>query len=122
ARQLDVHAFLAHRDGVVQALDRVGGGAAAVGREELQRHDLGIPRHARYADAVVAGRGDGAGGVGAVAVVVHRVARRGRAVGGGGVDPVDVINVAVVVVVDPVTGDLAGIVPHVGRPVLVRGA
>ena len=62
-----------HR-GVVDRADGVGRVAAAGRIDELQRHDGHVPIHAGHALAVVAHRADDAGDVGAVAVVVHRVA------------------------------------------------
>src|SRR5207247_292038 len=114
AGQPDVHALLPHAGGVVEGLHGVGGGAGAVGGEELQGHDLHVPVHARHADAIVADGADGAGDVGAVAHVVH-----GVAVFVGEVGAVDVVDVAVVVVVDAVAGHLEGVVPHVGGQVRV---
>src|SRR5262249_24208377 len=84
----------------------------AGGVEELERHEADVPIDAGDADAVVADRPDGAGHVGAVAVVVH-----GVAVVVHEVVAVDVIDVAVVVVVDAVAGDFAGVGPDVGGQV-----
>src|SRR6185436_11058126 len=67
------------------------------------------------ADPVVPARGDDAGDVGAVAVVVGRVPAAVQQV-----DPVDVVDEAVAVVVEPVVGDLARVRPEVGRQVAVR--
>ena len=102
----------AHLHGVVEGADGVGDGAAAVGVEELQGHDLHVPVDAGHADAVVAHGADGAGHVRAVAVVVHRVA-----VVVDEVVAVDVVDEAVAVVVDAVAGDLAGVGPDVGGQV-----
>src|SRR5262249_19779793 len=59
--------------GVVQGEDGVAGAAAAVGAEELQRRQRHLPVDADDAGAVVSRRADGAGDVGAVAVVVEGV-------------------------------------------------
>ena len=73
-------------DGVVHAAGDVGDGAAAGGGENFHGHDLDFPRDAGDGEAVVADGADGAGDVGAVAVVVGGAAGLGtvheaRAVG-----------------------------------------
>ena len=59
----------------VDAFDGVGQGSAAVGIQELDAHHLRGPVHADHAGAVSAGRADRPRHVGAVVVVVHRIAR-----------------------------------------------
>ncbi len=102
-------------DGVVDAFDGVGGHADAAGGEKLERHEAAAPGDADESGGVVAVGGDGAGAVGAVAVVVV-----GIAVARVGVEAVDVVDHAVVVVVDAVAGDLGGVDPEVGREVGMR--
>jgi hypothetical protein len=107
----DVHT-LRHR--VVDGFDGIRD-VAAIGAEELERSDLGIPVNARHTYAVVAGRSDGARDVRAVLVAV---AGDGVGIVDGGVVvgevvAVDVVHVAVAVVVRAVAGDLAGVGPDV---------
>ena len=99
------------RDGICERRHRVGGVAAAGGRQELERHDPHSGRHTHHSD-VVGHAGDRAGHVGAVVVVVVRV---GIVV--DEVPAVEVVDVAVAVVVDAVAGDLARVGPDVGLEV-----
>ena len=94
--------------GIVDALDRVGCGAAATANE-FQGHEFDIPGHASNSGFIVAHRADGPGHVGAVPVVVHGVAGVGY-----GIDAEHVVDKAVFVVVDSVVGNFAGVGPHVG--------
>ncbi len=110
-----VDARVALGDRVVDGADGVLEGAAAAGVEELEGHDLDLPVHAGHADAVVAGRADGAGAVRAVVVVVHRIAAAGDRV-----EAVHVVDDAVAVVVHAVARDLGRVDPHVGGQILVR--
>ena len=98
-----------HHRGVVDRPNRVGDVSPTAAGEELQPHDRPGPVHADHAGAVVAGAGDGPGNVSAVAVVVHRVA-----VVVDEVVSVDVVDEPVAVVVDSVSGNLAGVGPDVG--------
>src|SRR5262249_1826177 len=98
--------------GVEDRLHGVCGPAVAAAVEDLQVHHAGAPRDTRDAHGVVALGGDDAGHVGAVAVVVERV---GEVI--GEVVAVHVVDVAVVVVVDEVAGDLARVGPEVGHQV-----
>src|SRR6185295_4160273 len=66
-------------DAVGDARDR----ARAARREHLDGHDLGVEGDAGHADAVVGRLGDGAGDVGAVAVVVGGVRTVGNEVPAG---------------------------------------
>ncbi len=96
----------AHR--VLDCGDGVDSISRPRGAEELQRHDAHVPVHARNADGVVADRTDGAGHMGAVAVVVHR-----RALSIEEIVPIDVVHVTVAVVVYAVLRDFAGVHPEV---------
>src|SRR5262249_46693761 len=98
--------------GVEDRLHGVCGAAVAAAVEDLQVHHAGAPRDTGDAHGVVALGGDDAGHVGAVAVVVERV---GEVI--GEVVAVHVVDVAVVVVVDEVAGDLARVGPEVGHQV-----
>ena len=93
---------------------RHGAGIVAVpGRaDELAGDQADVPAHTRDADTVVADRADGAGAMGAVAVVVH-----GIVVPVVEIVAVEVVDIAVAVVIHAVAGDLAGIDPHVGGEV-----
>ncbi len=102
-------------DRVVDRLDGRAEVAAAARIEELERHDLGLPVDADHARCVVPDRGDGSRNVGAVVVVVHRVA-----VAIVEVVAVDVVDVTVAIVVETVARHLARIDPHVGRQVLME--
>ena len=97
------------------AVMRSGGRPRAETVEELQGHDLGVPRDPRGANRVVADRRNRAGHMRAVAFVVKRI---GVVV--GGVDAVHVVDISVRVVVDPVAGDFARIPPHVGLQIGMR--
>ena len=57
---------------------------------------------------------DRAGGVGAVVVIVHGIARSGDSI-----DAEDIVDIPVGIVVDPIAWDLAWIPPHLSREVLV---
>src|SRR5690349_23893637 len=54
----------ARGDGLVDALDELLGGAAAIGVEDADRHDRGVRRDADDADVVVGAGADDAGRVG----------------------------------------------------------
>ena len=106
---------------VVKAFDGVGGGAAAAGAEEFTAQHANIPVDADHALAIVADAADGAGDVGAVAVVVHNFAGVVDGVGA-----VEVIDIAVGVFVLTVGlafakafGALLGVDPHVGGQVFM---
>jgi len=106
------HDVGAHHVGVVDRLDGGFRASVAVRAEELHRHDADVPRHTRDADTVVAHAADGARAVGAVTVVVHRIA-----VVVEEVVAVNVVNVTVAVIVHAIARDLAGIGPYVLREV-----
>ena len=74
---------------IFEALNGVGGKAAAPGAEEFAGDDADVPAHSDDADSVVAHGADGAGHVGTVPEVVHGVATAGN-----GVYAVDVVDVA----------------------------
>ena len=107
----------AHLAGVVERLGDADAGAAPVGAEGAQRHELGAVRDTRDALVVVGLGRDGAGDVRAVPVVVLRqVVRAGRAVALGDaelrvlaheVPALPVVDVAVAVVVDAVAALVA---------------
>src|SRR5262249_29703084 len=91
---------------VVERQHGVAERPAAVGVQELHRHYLHVPVDAGHADAVVPLGADDPGDVRAVAVVVV-----GIVVVGNEVPAVDVVDEPVVVVVDSVAGDFAGLRP-----------
>ena len=103
----------AHHHGVVYGADRIRG-AAAVGSQELQGHDLRLPRDPGHADGVAGLRTNGTGAVRTVAVRVHRISAVGVEI-----VSVDIVHVAVVVVVDAVAGDLTRVDPHLIAKVFV---
>mmetsp|Transcript_77635 Transcript_77635/g.169999 ORF Transcript_77635/g.169999 Transcript_77635/m.169999 type:complete len:365 (+) Transcript_77635:2482-3576(+) len=103
------------RDGVVDRKDGVGGAAGASGIQELECHQSNTPPgHASNADAVATDAGNGSRAVSSVHLVVHGIAVLVHEVGA-----VDVINPAVVVVVDAVSGNFAGVDPHLLAEILV---
>ena len=102
-RQVETHGHC-----IVNGVERSTGWTRAACAEELQCGKLHIPGHARDADAIVAYGADGAGDVRPVTVVIHRV---GVVV--DEVPAVDVINIAVAVVINRVSRDLARVRPHV---------
>ena len=106
------HHLGAHQRGVLDGVDRVLERAAPARVQELDRHELHVPRHPGDPESVVAHRSHGPGGMGPVAVVVHRVAVVVREV-----PAVHVVDETVAVVVDTVARDLAGIGPHIGGQV-----
>jgi hypothetical protein len=97
------------RQRVVNAFNGAGRRAGAVGGEELECHELDVPGDPGNADAIVADGSDGAGHEGAVVVVVH-----GIAAVVDGADAMDIVDVPVIVIVEPVIGDFTGIDPHIG--------
>ena len=103
-----VHHPSAHERGVFDGGDGVGGVAAAAVIEKFERHDAHLPADAGHADAVVALGADGAGAMRAVVMVVHRIAIKIREV-----VAVEVVHEAVVVIVDAVARDFAGVDPDV---------
>ena len=94
--------------GVQHGADRVRIRPGALGVEELDGHDPHVPVHAADSDAVVPGRADRAGDVRPVAVVVHRVVVIVHEV-----PAAPVVDVAVVVVVDPVRPAAAAVLARV---------
>ena len=76
---------------------------------------LHAPVDADDADAVVSDCADGTGHVCTVAVLVSRVG-----IVAGEVIAVDVVDVAVAVIVDPVAGDFARVLPQVVPQIRVR--
>jgi hypothetical protein len=96
-------------DRIVDALDRIRGGAAAGdAAEKLERHEADAPGDAADAESVVADRADDSGDVRAVTGVVRR--RTGAV---DRVDAVHIVDVAVAVVVAAVAGDLERVAPEV---------
>ena len=102
----------AHDRCIVDRSHRVAGGAAAATAEELQAHDRDLPVHANDARAIVANAADGARDMGAVTVVVHRVA-----VVVDEIVAVDVVDKAVAVVVHAVARNLTRVLPGIGSKV-----
>ncbi|MCZ7641096.1 MAG: hypothetical protein M5U12_36605 [Verrucomicrobia bacterium] len=96
-------------DGVPDGFDDAGHGGFALVVEGLDGHEGDLPANPGDADAVVADGADDAGDMGAVGVVVHRIA-----VLADEVVAVDVIDVAVAIVIEAVARDLAGVDPDVG--------
>ncbi len=101
---------------IVETLHRVGHCAAAAGAQELTGDNAHFLVDADDAEGVVALRADDTGHMRAVAVVIHRVAAVGN-----GIDAIEIIHIAVVVVVHPVRYTIAvplgtfGLVhPHIG--------
>ena len=92
--------------GVADRGDRRVDLAAAIGRQDFQRQDRGIPGDPDDADPVVPRRRDRPRDVRSVAVVVLHVVRAG-----GEIPAVDVVDVAVAVVVHAIGRDLAGVGP-----------
>ena len=83
------------------------GGAGAIG--DLDRHDFDGPICSGDACCIVPHRTEEARTHRAVAIVVHGIrGTRDR------IDSKDIIDVAIPVVINSVTGDLVGISPHVG--------
>ena len=112
----DVDAEVAsHHRHIVNGLDGAGRRAIAACGEELHRHQLRGPVDARNTGRIVADGSDRPGDVRAVAMVVV-----GIAVTVDEVVPVDIVDVPVAVIVDPVAGDLSGIDPHIGSEVRMR--
>lgn len=105
----DIETFLAEFDAVVDGFDGAGDVAVAVGGDEFEGENFDVPGDAGDADGVVSDGGDGSGDVGAVAMVVG-----GVVVVVGEVPAVDVVDESVVVVVEVVVGDFAGIGENVG--------
>ncbi len=104
-----------HFRGVDDALGGIGTDATAARSQKFTTHQAHIPCHASHTRGVPAHAANGARDVRAVAVVVDGVARPGD-----GVDPVNVVDVAVGVVIDTGhTVQLGGIGPHVTGEVLV---
>ena len=104
-----------HHRGVVERGDGPAGVADAVVVLEPQRHDGDLPVDPRDAQPVVADGADDARHVSAVAVAVLDVV-----VVLDEVPAVDVVYEAVVVVVDAVAGNFAGVGPDVGCQIRVR--
>jgi hypothetical protein len=102
----------AHAGCVENRPNRVVGRPLAVRGDELERHDLDVPVHARDADSVVSPGADRPRDVRPVTVVVGRVV-----VVVDEIPTMDVVDVAVAVVVDPVRGaaraGFAGVRPDV---------
>lgn len=99
---------LLQRDRVLNSFDGVGGAAGAAAIQELNGHQLDLPRDPRYAGAVVTPSADGASDVSSMAVVVLRISGVGDEI-----KPVHIIDVAVPVIIDVVSGDFAWICPRV---------
>src|SRR5436853_1803347 len=108
----DVDATILHERYIVETGDCVGGRAPAGRIQELARQDRDIPVDPGDPDGVVADRADRAGNVRAVKVIVHRIARVGDRI-----DPVAVVHVPVVIVVETVVVTLGWIHPDVGGQV-----
>ena len=98
----------------IHTLHRAAGVAPAVAAEKLAAHQAHLPCDAHVRIAVIGARADGARAVGAVIVVVHRVA-----IAIHGIDAVYVVDVPVVIIVHPVAGDLVLIDPHLPGQILV---
>src|SRR5262245_41523900 len=111
---LDVVAPVVHHVGVVDRGNGAGHRPGVIRSEPADRQDLHARRDADHADSVIADGGDGARHVRAVPVLILRVV-----VVGEEIPAVDVVDEAVVVVVDAVAGDLAGIRIDVGGQVRV---
>src|SRR5262249_52726301 len=94
----------------------VGGRPESRGGDELQWHQGDVPGDTGHAGGVVSRRADGAGHVRAMAVVVVRIV-----VPVDEVPAVNVVDVPVAVVIDPVRRDLAGIGPDIGGEIRVVG-
>ena len=104
-------------DRVVDALQGIRDEPRAVAVEEFASHQLHPPRDPRDPLAVVADGAHRPGDMGAVAVVIRRVATAGD-----GVESVDVVDDPVPIVIHAVPGDLIGVAPHIQRQILVRVA
>ena len=99
---------------VFDTLDSIGSGTTATRVEELASSYTDRPVDSHNPCAVVPRCADGARYVAAVAVVVQGVtATRDR------VDPVNVINVPITIVVDAVAGSLPRVGPHISDQVRV---
>src|SRR2546427_565150 len=100
-----------------ETLDGVARGPLARARDELADDELSFPHHPGDEHVVVPDRTDHAGDTGTVSIVVHRITGRYRARsdlhGGESVQPVYIVDVAVTVVIDPISRYLAWIRPDV---------
>ena len=108
---------------ILEALYGVGGGTTAGCAKKLARSDAGGPVHAGYTNAVIPPCPDSACHVRAMAVVVHRIAGVGDRV-----DPVNIVDISVAIIIDAVDcfivpvavgAGLAGVVPHISGQVLM---
>ena len=82
--------------------------------KELAGHDFDAPGDAGHAHIVAAAGANDAGNMGAVPVIIHGIAGAGD-----GINAMDIVDVAVVVVIDAVAGNFARIVPHVRHQIFV---
>ena len=99
---------------VVEAFDGAGDVTAALRIEKFARQNPNRVIDTYNADLVIALGADSPCHVGAVTMVIH-----GIATPDDDINAVDIVDVAVPVVVDTITRDLARIGPHVGSQVVV---
>ena len=109
-----VHYLSSFVDGVVNASNRVAEGTETLRAQKLATHQSNVPRDTDVRMAIVGGRADGAGDMGAVVIVVERIARPGDRV-----DPEYIVHKAVAVVINTVAGHFIGIAPHLVRQFLM---
>jgi hypothetical protein len=95
-------------DPVINRAYGVGGAACSISREKLSADDLSAPRNAGKTRSIVTPGGDDTGAVRAVTVIIE-----GISAACDGVDAVNIIDISVTIVIDPVTRDLSGINPDI---------
>src|SRR6185369_2110212 len=108
----DIDAMVLQVPEVIQAFDGAGGITAAFVVQKFAGDQLDVPVDPDYSGAVVAGRTDGPGDMGAMTVVVDR-----PGVVAVGIDTVFVVHIAVAVVVEDVARRVGGVDPEIRQQI-----
>ena len=97
-----------HHGCIFQCAERMINGTASGVVQKTQRHELGIPVDSGHPNFIVSRSGDRSGDVCAVPMAVQRVR-----ITAGKIPPVDIVDVAIVIIVDAVSRYFTGVGPDV---------
>ena len=100
---------------VINALNRIRSISRAARAQELQPHQLHIPSHAHNLPCIIRRRADRPRAVSSVIVVVHRIPTVSNPI-----DAMNIIDIAIRIIVDSISGDLPWIYPNVPYQILMR--
>ena len=86
----------------------------AICTQELAGHETNLPRHPYVRVPIIGSCPNGPSTVRAVTVVVHRISVKIH-----GIHPVHIVDVTIVIIINPISRYLIGIIPHLTNQFLV---